>query len=169
MINNGSNCPFPPPSFHWQMHQLRPAFANHHVYAPRQWGCHLCMVLVPSLPGSVLASSMRAAQREMYPETLQPSSPTNNQNPIITVWKLNEESLHVPAIKWCMMRCFSSWSWKRWNNSMKHRGRGKTEDSVYTKLSPFQEMRHWFCCTEVTSKKENHRTQCWNKTEVFVQ
>lgn len=36
---------------------------------------------------------------------------------------------------------------------MKHRGRRKTEESVYTKVSPFQERRNC-CCTEVSSKKE---------------
>lgn len=52
---------------------------------------------------------------------------------------------------------------------MKHRGREKTEESIYTKPSPFQEMEHRFCCTEITSKKENHWSLCCNKIEVLVQ
>lgn len=78
-----AHCPFPPPSSPWQMHQLRPAFADHHVYIPRQWGCHLCTGLVSSLPDSVLAPSMRASWWEMYPKTFKPSLSTNNQKSII--------------------------------------------------------------------------------------
>lgn len=77
--------------------------------------------------------------------------------------QMTEKSLHMPAIKWCVMRCFSSWPWKRWNHSMKQRGKGKTEESAYIKPNPLQERRHWFCCTEGTPKKGNHWAWCWKK------
>lgn len=62
--------------------------------------------------------------------------------PLLYGSQMTEKPLHVPAIKWCVMRCFGSWSWRRWNHSMKQRGRGKTEESAYTRLGPLQEMRH---------------------------